>query len=295
MELNEILQTVEIYFLLFMCYSIMGWILEVVGKLIQYHRFINRGFLIGPYCPIYGYGGLLITVLLRKYTNDPIVLFILAMLVCSILEYLTSYIMERKFNVRWWDYSTKKFNINGRICLETMIPFGLLGLFISYISNPFLFSILNNFSSIALHTTSGTLFLIFLVDNIVSGNVINKVSTEINKVDKDNTEEITAKVREVIQSKAWPQRRLFNAFPNIQSIREKLVESIEEARTKADETIKAAKTKAEETVKEGKDRVVKTKKQIEKKIDTIKKDKKENSEQMVKEEKKLNSKERKEK
>ena len=62
---------IRIYFLLFMIYAILGWIMEVTCKLIQYKRFINRGFLIGPYCPIYGYGALLITILLHKYTNDP--------------------------------------------------------------------------------------------------------------------------------------------------------------------------------------------------------------------------------
>ena len=72
--------------------------MEVTCKLIQYKRFINRGFLIGPYCPIYGYGALLITILLHKYTNDPIVLFIMAIVVCGTLEYLTSYFMEKIYS-----------------------------------------------------------------------------------------------------------------------------------------------------------------------------------------------------
>ena len=93
---------IRIYFLLFMIYAILGWIMEVTCKLIQYKRFINRGFLIGPYCPIYGYGALLITILLHKYTNDPIVLFIMAIVVCGTLEYLTSYFMEKIYKARWW-------------------------------------------------------------------------------------------------------------------------------------------------------------------------------------------------
>ena len=72
---------IRIYFLLFMVYSIAGWIMEVICKLIQYKRFINRGFLIGPYCPIYGYGALLITFLLKKYTEDPIALFVMSILI----------------------------------------------------------------------------------------------------------------------------------------------------------------------------------------------------------------------
>ena len=115
--------------------------MEVTLKYIELKRFINRGFLIGPYCPIYGCGAVLITLLLQKFVNDPITLFVYGIIICSILEYTTSFIMEKLFNARWWDYSTKKFNINGRICLETMIPFGLLGLAIVYIINPFFLKI----------------------------------------------------------------------------------------------------------------------------------------------------------
>ena len=114
---------VEIYFLLYLIYSIGGWLLEVSCKLVEKKKFINRGFLIGPYCPIYGTGAVIMTILLKKYIDDPITLFIMAMLTCSILEYITSYVMEKLFNARWWDYSTYRFNINGRICLETTIPF----------------------------------------------------------------------------------------------------------------------------------------------------------------------------
>ena len=64
------LEVIELYFLLFISYAFLGWCMEVICKLIQYKRFINRGFLIGPYCPIYGWGALLITILLRKYTSD---------------------------------------------------------------------------------------------------------------------------------------------------------------------------------------------------------------------------------
>ena len=76
------LEVIELYFLLFISYAFLGWCMEVICKLIQYKRFINRGFLIGPYCPIYGWGALLITILLQKYNNDPLTLFILAMVIC---------------------------------------------------------------------------------------------------------------------------------------------------------------------------------------------------------------------
>ena len=88
------------YLLLFFTASFLGWCMEVICKLIQFGRFINRGFLIGPWCPIYGFGTVLITLLLSKFTDDPLAVFALAMLLCGTLEYLTSYIMEKAFHAR---------------------------------------------------------------------------------------------------------------------------------------------------------------------------------------------------
>lgn len=213
------------YVLLFFCYSILGWIMEVSCKLISDRKFINRGFLIGPWCPIYGCGGLLITLLLNKYINDPITLFIMAILVCSILEYSTSYVLEKLFNARWWDYNHYRFNINGRICLETMIPFGLLGLFIMYVSNPFLINIFNNIPSIILYIICSILSLLFILDYIVSFNVISKISKrgiELQKglfTSKDNTEKITKMVyEEIIKRKKKLQKRVMDSFPNFEFI-----------------------------------------------------------------------------
>ena len=154
---------IEIYFLLFMSYAFLGWCMEVGCKLVQFRKFINRGFLIGPYCPIYGWGAIAITILLKRYTYDVLVLFVMSVLICSILEYFTSYFMEKVFHARWWDYSSKKFNINGRICLETLIPFGLLGLVIMYITNPFLLEIYQSIPPIVIHILSGILFIIFII------------------------------------------------------------------------------------------------------------------------------------
>lgn len=78
------------YLLLFFTASFLGWCMEVICKLIQFGRFINRDFLIGPWCPIYGFGTVLITLLLSRFTDDPLAVFALAMLLCGTLEYLTS-------------------------------------------------------------------------------------------------------------------------------------------------------------------------------------------------------------
>ena len=128
---------IKILFLLFITYSFFGWLMEMIVTVIEDHEIVNRGFLIGPYCPIYGVCSISMILLLHKITN-PIILFIASVLICSIGEYLTSYILEKLFKARWWDYSNMKFNLNGRICLRNCLYFGVLGfLMIKFINNYF--------------------------------------------------------------------------------------------------------------------------------------------------------------
>lgn len=206
------------WFLLFMIYSFIGWIIEVIDIFIVTKKVINRGFLIGPYCPIYGYGSLFIIYFLHAYTKDPIVLFVMAVAICSILEYTTSYVMEKIFKARWWDYSDSRFNINGRICLETMIPFGIGGCLILYVANPIIMNFLTFIPSIIQTIIASILFIIFLVDNLVSFKVILNFKKVASTIRKDSTEEISKKVRSVLSSKSILSKRLMNAFPNVQTM-----------------------------------------------------------------------------
>ena len=222
--------SIEIYILLFFTYAILGWLMEVVCKLVETKKFINRGFLIGPYCPIYGWGAIIITLLLNKYLADPIALFIMAIVICSIIEYATSYFMEKIYHARWWDYSRRKYNINGRICLETMIPFGILGVLIMYFSNPFFTGIYEKIPENALTVICSFLVIVFLIDNIISSHIISTIKVEGIKAEKDNTKEITEKVKQILQSKSFLHKRLINAFPDIKNIRGKLKLKIEEKR-----------------------------------------------------------------
>ena len=256
---------IRVYFILFIAYSFLGWLIEVVGKLIEQKKFINRGFLIGPYCPIYGTGAILITFLLKKYTEDPIALFIMAIVICGILEYLTSYFMEKIFHARWWDYSRRKFNINGRVCLNTIIPFGLLGMFIIYVSNPFLIEKIQMLPELVLNIVFWTILAIYLIDNIVSTNVISYVGKTTKEFGKnlDNTEEITKKVKEALEGKSGIYRRLLKAYPSIQSIKIKI-------KQKQEEIIKQV-----EVQKNGiKENVEKQKREIKEKINNIIEDRK---------------------
>lgn len=257
------MRNVFTYFMLFFIYAILGWIIETTLVSIEKRKFVNRGFLIGPYCPIYGFGGLAITILLKNYIKDPIVLFLMAVIICGTLEYFTSYIMEKIFKARWWDYSAKKYNINGRICLETVVPFGILGCLVMYVLNPITFKYLNMLSNSMLNIISAICFTIFITDNIVSYNVISSFTKTVKTINvgkiKDNTEEITKKVREVLIGKSFFNKRLMEAYPNLQAkIKEKarqIAQKAKEVKTEMSDKVESMKEKITQSASEIKDNI----------------------------------------
>ncbi|MBC8535821.1 putative ABC transporter permease [Clostridiales bacterium BX7] len=126
----------ELWFLYFLLYSVLGWCCEVVYCSIPAKKFINRGFLYGPLCPIYGCGALLGVWLLEPVAAHPLAVFALGLLVMSALEYVTSVLMEWLFHARWWDYSNHRFHLNGRVCLTNSILFGLMAVAVIYFIHP---------------------------------------------------------------------------------------------------------------------------------------------------------------
>lgn len=206
------------YFLLFFIYSVLGWLIETTLVSLENKKFINRGFLIGPYCPIYGCGCLSMILYLTQYQDNILTVFILGVVICSVLEYFTSYIMEKLFKTRWWDYSTKKFNLNGRICGENALLFGLGGLLIIYVIQPFTKKGLNFIPDNIVIILSIIAFLVFIADLIISLNVINRFKRTITSIDlkRDSTQDFKKMVQDVIRDNHQIlQKRLLKAFPNI--------------------------------------------------------------------------------
>lgn len=267
--------SIATYFIYFIIIAICGWLMEVTLQLVQKHKFADRGFLIGPYCPIYGCGALLITIFLTKLEEYPLALFSVTILVCGVLEYFTSYIMEKIFHARWWDYSENRFNINGRVCLETIIPFGILGLTLIYIVNPFIFDNLVKVPESTLNIIAIIIAVIFAIDNLVSFKVISNVRSATKKFDeenpKDNTEEISQKVKEFLKNKSILNRRLVNAFPKLtatlkehsEKIKQKTAEMKEELTNKANEMKEDFTERAYVVKEEFNQRTDKMKKEIE--------------------------------
>lgn len=152
----------------FYIYAFSGWvwesvILPVFRKQIPY----NRGFLNGPWIPIYGFGAILV-IILFNHKYQFYVLFLSSGVVACLLEYITSYIMERLFSRRWWDYSNKLFNLNGRICLEGFVCFGLFSVLVIKYIQPFFEQKLININKTALVIISVLLTIFFIVDVIFS-------------------------------------------------------------------------------------------------------------------------------
>jgi uncharacterized membrane protein len=158
----------SILFLAFLAYSFMGWLYEsTVWAVCEKKRFINRGYLIGPYCPIYGFVSLFDWYLLYE-TDNPLKLFIMAAVICCSLEYITSVLLEKLFHTRWWDYSNYPFNLNGRISLFSAVLFGFAGLVLIKIVYPYVFTHLALIPEPWLSRTADLLFLVFVSDCAVS-------------------------------------------------------------------------------------------------------------------------------
>ncbi|MEG2457304.1 MAG: putative ABC transporter permease [Bacilli bacterium] len=223
----------EKWFLLFLIYSFVGWLLEVVNGLIYEKKFINRGFMIGPFCPIYGVGALLITFLLQGFISYPLILFIMASVIFSSLEYVTSYLMEKIFNARWWDYSNTKYNLNGRICFDTMLPFSILGCVVMYLTNPFFKKLLNLIPSNILNILFIVLSVLFILDLLISFKIIINFKHITKRISLDSTEEITRRVREVLGSQSYLNRRLINAFSTLKITVKKIGIDIKEGVSEA--------------------------------------------------------------
>lgn len=130
-------------------------------------------------------------------------LFWLSMITCGILEYFTSFVMEKLFDARWWDYSSRKFNINGRICLETLLPFGIAGVITVCFTNPFFIGFYNKLPELVLHIISITLLVTVAIDCIVTCYILSGLKTaEADLSSADDTENISSYLQEQAETMA---------------------------------------------------------------------------------------------
>lgn len=236
-------------FLYFISYAFLGWVCESAYKSIFRKKLINSGFLNGPICPIYGIGALFIIYLLTPFQSNPVLVFIFGVFTTSILEYFTSWLLEKLFHMSWWDYSKHKFNIKGRVCLLNATLFGIMSLFVMYIVHPFTEKIIDNIS-MNVQTILASLFLVLIfIDLLVSIISLMKMNKSLQKVHDylhsifenvgDISQSITKENEAIIQRLIKKRNHIMQAFPNLEHKRFEIsIKSLNEIIIKTKDNLK---------------------------------------------------------
>ena len=246
--------TLEHYFLWFLFYSFVGWMYESILVSCQQHRLVNRGFLNGPLCPIYGTGAILGVAILGNVRN-PIIIFLISMVGATILEYTTSWVMEQLFHARWWDYSNFRFNLQGRVCLLGALIFGLGGVGVVLGSQPYVERVTDMIPLPMLHTLVTVLALITIIDLAVTvtgmlefeqvldsvAQVVQDVAARAGGTWQRGSSAVSDRMRELSQDTVerlrWAangvinaqQKRMLKSFPKFQvPDRQDIIDSLRE-------------------------------------------------------------------
>lgn len=230
--------------LAFFLYSFTGWLCESIYCSLPAGRFINRGFLTGPLCPVYGFGALLIVFLLSPLQPQPVLLFLAGAVVTSLLEYVTGFLLEKIFHTKLWDYSQRRFNLHGRVCLKHSLLFGAMGLVTVYLLHPFVLDLIGRLPLILLVGLAGGALAAFLLDLIFSVRTmlqlngklaeLERVAADLRQKGQLTHERLKSEVQERFQAISQQtkrrrirmvaglqllQRRMLDAFPTMRSVR----------------------------------------------------------------------------
>ncbi len=211
------------------------------------HLCEKRGFLNGFLCPIYGHGALLVLYCLHGGFRNPVLTFIFGAIVTSILEYFTSWIMEKLFHMRWWDYSHYKFQINGRVCLLNSTCFGLASVLLCHVVQPWLWARITGLGAAITVPLASFIFGIYLMDTILSVRSAFQLSSQMGKLRKlqsraqglcrrkargnqehkaERRAEVRERARALRDSADIFERRLLHSHPDIRKSREDLLAAI---------------------------------------------------------------------
>lgn len=224
------------YFCYFVLYSFVGWVCETIFCSIAAKKFINRGFLSGPFCPIYGTGAVLVILLFSRYHDDLLALFFLSIVVTSIVEYITSWLLETLFHLSLWDYSNKPFNLNGRICLRNSVLFGLMSVAMVEWIHPFVQRMLSNLPQTALILAVVLLSVYFIADLVLTARALVQINREAGhrQTELEGLAEIRNEIlqrRQQERRQKFQHRRVLKAFPTMTS--KKYPHAIEEMKALA--------------------------------------------------------------
>lgn len=168
----------------FIIYAFLGWCTEVAYAAVVHGTFVNRGFLNGPVCPIYGFGMLTIITALEPVKDNIFVLFLAAVLLTSALEWITGFVLERLFHEKWWDYSDMPCNLNGYICLGFSLLWGLAGVFVIKLIHPMIAAVVRFLPKPLTLVLLTLCFLTLLTDVILTIMAIMQIKRHAKRVDE---------------------------------------------------------------------------------------------------------------
>ena len=171
------------YLLYFFIYSFLGWVCESIYCSFLQKKIVNRGFLNGPICPVYGEGALIVILGLWSYRDNMIAVFVLGFILTSVLEYITATVLEKLFHAKWWDYSNYKFNIDGKVCLLNSTMFGFLSLFVIEILHPFVIDVLSRMNGVLLYVFLVLAMIAMIADLIVTTKALNTLTVKVDIFD----------------------------------------------------------------------------------------------------------------
>ena len=184
MEINIL--CVDLYHIInwFYIYSFFGWAFESTYVSLRCRRVVNRGFITGPLCTIYGAGGVLIYLALSQLPDNIFIIYIGGMIVASVIEYFTSLIMEVCFHTRWWDYSNDPLNINGRVCIGASLGWGFFSLLLMKVIHPFVVSVCDLYPVNVGTWGVYVITLVYIVDFCISAKSAVDLSSKLEKLSK---------------------------------------------------------------------------------------------------------------
>lgn len=180
------MQTIIKYVLLFFFYSAAGWLLESTYCSIGEKKLINRGFLTGPMCPIYGTAAIVLIVLIyNPFKDKPLLVFLLGIILCDVVEYITSFLMEKLFAARWWDYTYEFMNIKGRICLKHSLYWGVISVVFVKVIHPAvdrLYDEINGNYTIYIFAVIMVIFIIDVIYAVIKASDMRKLQLKLNSL-----------------------------------------------------------------------------------------------------------------
>ncbi len=224
----------------FIIYSFLGWCTEVSYAYWKERRFVNRGFLAGPYCPVYGFGVLLVLLFLRPISNNITLLFLGAVFVTSVLEYITGYLLESIFHARWWDYSEESYNLSGYICLKFSIIWGVVSSIIVLFVHPFIKGAVHSVPSSIVYSLTTVIIIGMSIDLVTTvANIL-----KLHQLLRDLTEKLENLDKAAIREHLAQEKK--EVVTRLEGVLHEKREDISEVLTEARNKIKDFKAEYEE-------------------------------------------------